>query len=1266
MVQRLSSRCDIPQERTLTAFSLFPSEDVLETSSEDEDTQPASSFTLLPPGLDHTPTARSTAGRESREAPGRATARVREATARGHCRLQGSLGAGPYGIAWALANSTLCLAIATARYSYIDSYIDSFIDENDIVETMILVGHNKLAWPSLAAAPISPPGSSWLPSELYYRTELDFGALPAQSRKTKKDCAYSVDWGTTQRKTSKVTRFLNHPSALLFITSTDESYIMPLVRDPRTGLVSITTVDPDNNSWLNDPKYGKVRRAFTRFTDEEDQEKLDHVAVQRPLQSTPSKLDLGLEDPLVIEDTTSKTSPEAECANSRYRPGMWVQLIIDEDLDAMVDPRRPFLNRLGHFCLQAQIRYCRREKCRKTREIMDRVVPRCEWARFREWALILTSCQASCTPEQRLLRPHFHLSAAAKICHWLLYQYKDERKKMTKVLLDKDGEELIVDLFGVCEIIYWMQTAQHHLTGFSGVFEGRWSPEFLQPSITAPAVKQATREAHKLGLCQNRFWNLALISERKYMDLPGLMETAVKHPQLRHKDHDKCTAGFCRFTSLDSTTVTQLHKCEDTDKCKNILEFDPELLNQSLKGKGRTVWTISDPFEVSQDSRTPYMAVSHVWSDGTGIGAQAPGKVNKCLFEYMANITKRVGCEAIWWDTISIPTDETARREAINQMHMNYSRAKCTVVHDQYLLDYQWADDGSPCVALVFSPWLTRGWTALELIMSKTVKVLFKGPNDLEPVIKDLDQNILADDPSRCSRAHWIASTIIRRLRQPIRNTTDLMAVLKPRSTSWPRDRMIIAGLLAGFEFKDYKISQEEITKAVINRVVRIYPSSLHHGQVTITESGGWSWCPPSLYDMPVDTAADLLTEGAVGDKACLVDKHGVIAGDWYYRPLEEREVKEGRIVANSTQMPVVLKIKDALRRWRYCMLLRETNDGGQGTGLLVMPVGGDGDFFLCKFVGSVQEFSPRPPKGYDERYRSYWFKIGYEGKPELEAKFYVRAATPLPEQIRDYHWLHGKLWIGDKPFSGQILVARFEPETGLTKGHYLEATANDSSAQKPTSAMDGDPSISVFLCNAKVGLSEKSVFRARNGRRSEDKVLTRIAAAELWPPSTIPAKDRTHHTWEPYDTDSGDYSKELFRLESPRSGPHIFAAIDPMLHTPDARHPYKGVWIRTELPSLSYPSSHGLLTTPISTIGLFPGHGYEFLLFHQPSDTRLEAIKLTGDRDIPRGAHSFIVEDLKDVKRTCMEEKWLDSPVVAAKVQMAGDGFVNRMFPTL
>jgi hypothetical protein len=156
------------------------------------------------------------------------------------------------------------------------------------------------------------------------------------------------------------------------------------------------------------------------------------------------------------------------------------------------------------------------------------------------------------------------------------------------------------------------------------------------------------------------------VTERKHVDLPELMETAKNHPQLRHDTHDACTAGFCRFTHIDSTKVRQLHKCEDSGMCEQVkFKFDPQMLNESIKKGGRSVWGICEPFKVSQDA--PYVAVSHVWSDGTGIGLQEVGEVNRCLFNYLAGVARKLGCEAIWWDTISIPTDKEARRKAINE-----------------------------------------------------------------------------------------------------------------------------------------------------------------------------------------------------------------------------------------------------------------------------------------------------------------------------------------------------------------------------------------------------------------------------------------------------------------------------------------------------------------------------------------------------------------------------------------------------------------------
>ncbi|KAI0183937.1 hypothetical protein EV127DRAFT_486622 [Xylaria flabelliformis] len=145
-----------------------------------------------------------------------------------------------------------------------------------------------------------------------------------------------------------------------------------------------------------------------------------------------------------------------------------------------------------------------------------------------------------------------------------------------------------------------------------------------------------------------------------------------------------------------------------------------------------------------------YMALSHVWSDGTGVGLKAPGKVNKCLHAYFAKIARKLGCDGLWWDAISIPSERTARATAIERMLDNFEKAKVTVLHDQDLVRFPWRDDGSPAVALVLSSWFTRGWTAAELFASRhhSVKVLYADPTnpDGDPLINDWDSGSFAAD----------------------------------------------------------------------------------------------------------------------------------------------------------------------------------------------------------------------------------------------------------------------------------------------------------------------------------------------------------------------------------------------------------------------------------------------------------------------------------------------------------------------------------------
>lgn len=182
---------------------------------------------------------------------------------------------------------------------------------------------------------------------------------------------------------------------------------------------------------------------------------------------------------------------------------------------------------------------------------------------------------------------------------------------------------------------------------------------------------------------------------------------------------------------------------------------------------------------------------------------------------------------------------------------MNYYNSKHTIVHDEYLLKFPWADDGSPSLALLLSPWFTRGWTAVELAMSKSVKVLFKNPNgDTMPLIKDLERDVLNHAPT-ASLGHMNTSNIIRRLWGVVgnRSLSNLVDFLNIRSTSWPRDRVVIAAHLAGvIPNVDATDMQAQITRQIIMSYQYISANFLLHGHPTISDTGSLSWCPNSLF----------------------------------------------------------------------------------------------------------------------------------------------------------------------------------------------------------------------------------------------------------------------------------------------------------------------------------------------------------------------------------------------------------------------------------
>lgn len=344
-------------------------------------------------------------------------------------------------------------------------------------------------------------------------------------------------------------------------------------------------------------------------------------------------------------------------------------------------------------------------------------------------------------------------------------------------------------------------------------------------------------------LCPNRVWAVA------GKKLPVLMPPQIKREtSSEDEDHGMCTYDLCEYSQRDFTAVQQRHECKNRDTCIQLQGlFSRKALAKALMDGRSTAWRLDG--KAILEEPLPYMAISHVWADGTGIGAWQDGQVNDCLYDFFRAIAKQFQCEGIWWDTLCVPRDKAVHTIALRNIHRRYEDARVTLVHDRFLRNWEW-DPNTACFAILMSPWFSRGWTALELARSRKVYVVFKGPSGL--CMKDLDQEILAKPDEVGPRRE--ASEIIRKFRAKIGDLNGLLTALGPRHTSWPKDRAIISGLLADVEEEittssQKDVWQQDVYKHILRKMGNVSPAHLFHNSATMADV---CWCSTTLFDMPM------------------------------------------------------------------------------------------------------------------------------------------------------------------------------------------------------------------------------------------------------------------------------------------------------------------------------------------------------------------------------------------------------------------------------
>ncbi|OOF96103.1 hypothetical protein ASPCADRAFT_207467 [Aspergillus carbonarius ITEM 5010] len=299
------------------------------------------------------------------------------------------------------------------------------------------------------------------------------------------------------------------------------------------------------------------------------------------------------------------------------------------------------------------------------------------------------------------------------------------------------------------------------------------------------------------------------------------------------------------------------------------------------------------------------------------------------------------------------------------------------------------------------------------------------------------------------------------------------------------------------------------------------------------------------------------------------------------------------------------------------------------------------------------------------------------------------------------------KVWFSDTEHTGNLILARYDHRRGVIEAYRVIAERRSHQFQ----IWDWNPDVIIQTFNPKVGLwLDDPVLLLKNHQEGQPRYLrgetrmpmpietqnvynafslcsarlpSNLKASEQWPPRNIPSDHRVYRDVElqlsererhPRQLD--DVSEHAFRIRRWahfRWGMPIFAAgqsetlstyatLDPGLYTPTKEKPYQGIWV-----------------------GDYSAHGCEFLLFLQRERTdehaspanasewgeesipqcSLEAIKLTGDPNVPRGEISFLADDVGPggLVRIAEEALFQGARIVRSRGHVAGLGFRDDTF---
>ncbi|KUJ23592.1 uncharacterized protein LY89DRAFT_680318 [Mollisia scopiformis] len=463
--------------------------------------------------------------------------------------------------------------------------------------------------------------------------------------------------------------------------------------------------------------------------------------------------------------------------------------------------------------------------------------------------------RARMSPDPQVRREHYeHMVQCLDCVHMLISTVPNDFNWSVKSSIAALGE-----LFTII-----MQTVLRALEAPTD-FSRMWGVRFLNDE-----AKASMREH---GWCRSDIAR----AEAKYDKVQTLYIARMLDKSHPIRDHSQCTDASC-YAHQNNMSQYDVQHQKLSCSCTELVMEEESLLSMVLeeghypllKFEGQMDNLSCEPV---RSGSQPYVAISHVWSDGLG-NAEA-NALPKCRLYHLQKLVDAIADAdsgttpnkkeryLIWLDTLCCPAKPGIGKDtSIEKMRVVYEKAKYVLVLDAGLMAYDSeSQDSSEIVFRIFtSSWMRRLWTLQEAALASCLFFQFadKAVNLVDVLRRTWSKaassmQYVTFQPDLIRETKGIAAFFHSPTPLEFADSLDnLDHSLQYRGVSVPSDEPLCIATLMSLKLEDIvELETQELRMAKVWDIIMTknggIPSQIIFFEEEKLSQPGWRWAPKTL-----------------------------------------------------------------------------------------------------------------------------------------------------------------------------------------------------------------------------------------------------------------------------------------------------------------------------------------------------------------------------------------------------------------------------------